>query len=113
MRFPLTEDMFLSLDPIKNIDRKFLNAFIQAVNVWYEKGRKAERNKFCMTADILKDVYKRFYNKDPDREIDMLFFDVTAEYMNAAWQQGVKDSGEVFDVIIWQCGKMQCKDTRG
>lgn len=98
MQFPLTEDMFLTLDPTKNIDRGFLNAFIRAVNKWYEEGKRAERSRFCVTADVLATVYERIYQEKPEGET--MLFDVTAEYMSAAWQQGLRDSGAVFDMPL-------------
>lgn len=100
MQFPLTEDIFLSLDPTKNIDLEFFRVFIRAVNKWYEEGKKAERSRFCMTSDILKTVYKRFYNEEPKEDAVIMFFDVTAEFMNAAWQQGLMDSGKMFSMPL-------------
>ena len=79
MHYPLTEEMFLSLELSKPIDREFTRAFVQAVNVWYEKGKAAMRSSFFMTAEILKTVYKRLYNEKPEGEADALFFDIFVE----------------------------------
>ena len=100
MHYPLTEEMFYNPELDDPTYKVFIKAFVQAVNVWYEKGKAAMRSRFFMTADILKTVYKRLYNEKPEREADALFFDVTAEYMNDAWWHGVKDSGKVFDVPL-------------
>lgn len=99
MQFPLTEDMFLTLGPTDD-DLEFYRVFIQAVNRWYEKGKKAEHTRFCMTADILKTVYKRLYNEEVKEDATISLFEITAEYMNAAWQQGLRDSGAVFDMPL-------------
>lgn len=100
MQFPLTEEMFYSLEWSEPIDKKFIRAFINAVNVWYEEGTKAERSGFCVTADILKTVYEQIYNEKPEGGADAQFFDITAKYMNDAWWHGVKDSGKVFDIPL-------------
>lgn len=101
MQFPLTEEMFCSPELSGLRDKEFFKAFIHAVNAWYEKAKVATRSRFFMTADILKTVYERLYNEKPEEgEADVLFFDVTAEYMNDAWWHGVKDSGKVFDIPL-------------
>lgn len=100
MHYPLTENMFNNSELDEPTYKVFIKAFVQTINVWYYKGKAAVRSRFFMTADILKNVYERLYNEKPEGEADALFFDVTAEYINDAWWNGVKDSGKVFDVPL-------------
>lgn len=108
MQFPLTEEMFFSLELSKPIDREFMRAFVQVVNTWYEKAKAEAHCRLLVTADILKTVYERLYNEKPEKEADTPFFEVIAEYMNDAWRHGLRDSGKVVDMPIAEIHIFPC-----
>lgn len=91
MQLPLTEDMFHNFDVTKNLNKDLISAFVQAVNSHYYKAKRGEKHIPYVTGDIIKAEYEKMYNEKPSEEMAMLF-DITAEYINDALQQGAKDA---------------------
>ncbi len=99
MQYPLAIERFQKAPEFEKItDKEFLKLFINAVNAAYEIGKRTAHSGFCLTVAMLKAWQKRDYNREMEREVDKMFLDVFTEYSNDAYQQGVKDSGRVFDI---------------
>lgn len=99
MHYPLTIEQFQKEPEFeKFIDKEFITIFINAVNATYEIGKRKAYSGFCLTVAMLKAWQKRDYNREMESEVDNMFLEVFAEYSNDAYQQGVKASGEVFDI---------------
>lgn len=99
MQYPLAIERFQKEPEFEKLsDKEFLQLFINAVNATYEIGKRAAHSGFCLTVATLKEWQKRDYNREMESEVDNMFLDVFTEYSNGAYQQGVKDSGRVFDI---------------
>lgn len=99
IQYPLAIERFQKEPEFEKIsDKEFLQLFINAVNVAYELGKRAAYSGFCLTVEMLKAWQKRDYGREMEREVDKMFLDVSTEYSNDAYQQGVKASGKVFDI---------------
>lgn len=92
MIFPLTIEQFQQEPEFKDgTGAEFLKAFINAVNGFYEFGRKLKDNSQRVTVEMLQKHYEHTYNEKCS-SADNSFFDIYAKYANDAYQQGVKDS---------------------
>ena len=99
MKFPLTIERFQKEPEFEKIsDKEFLQLFINAVNTAYEIGKQAAHSGFCLTVAMIKAWHKREYGREMQGETDKMFLDVFTKCSNGAYQQGVKDSGRVFDI---------------
>lgn len=98
MQYPLTIEQFQYPEFETNGGRKFITAFINAINNVYEKGRRVKNSGFCFTVEMVKGWYEKEYRSVCESEEGKMLFDIYTEYANEAWQQGVRASGEVVDI---------------
>ena len=98
MQYPLTIEQFQFPEFEEGIGLEFITAYVNAINNFYEEGRRIKDSGFCFTVEMVKEWYEREYNTKCESEEDMMFFDIYTEDANKAWQQGVRASGEVLDV---------------
>lgn len=99
MQYPLSIERFQKEPEFDKIsDKEFLQLFINAVNEAYEIGKRASYSGFCLTAAMIRAWQKREYRREMQRETYKMFLDVFTKCSNDAYQQGVKDSGRVFDI---------------
>lgn len=97
MQYPLTIEQFQYPIFEDAMGREFITAYINAVNNFYEEGKKEKNSGIRFTSDMVKEWYERTYNTKCESEEDMMFFDIYAEDANRAWQQGVR-AGGVMDI---------------
>ena len=99
MIFPLTIEQFQQEQEFKdNAGMEFVKIFINAVNGFYEKGRRTKDSRPRLTVEMIKEWYERTYKEKCESEEDNMFFDIYTKYANDAYQQGVKDSEGAFDI---------------
>ena len=90
MHYPLTIEQFQYPIFEDDMGREFITAYINAVNNFYEEGKKKKNSGIRFTSDMVKEWYERTYNTKCEFEEDMMFFDIYTEDANRAWQQGVR-----------------------
>lgn len=95
MHYPLTIEQFQYPEFEKGIGKEFITVFINAINNVYEKGRRKKNSGFCFTAGAVKGWYEKEYHSVCESEEGNALFDVYIEYVNEAWQQGVRTGGVV------------------
>ena len=98
MQYPLTIEQFQYPEFEKGIGKEFITAFINAINIVYEKGRRVKNSGFCFTVGMVKGWYEKEHHSMCESEESNMLFDIYTEYANEAWQQGVRASGEVVDI---------------
>ena len=98
MQYPLTIEQFQYPIFEDERGREFITAYINAINNFYEEGRRTKNSGIRFTAEMVKAWYERTYNEKCESEVDMMFFNIYTEDANRAWQQGVRASGEVVDI---------------
>ena len=107
MHYPLTIEQFQYPIFEDDMGREFITAYINAVNNFYEEGKKKKNSGIRFTSDMVKEWYERTYNTKCEFEEDMMFFDIYTEDANRAWQQGVRAGGVVDiptdEVKIYPC----------
>lgn len=107
MHYPLTIEQFQYPIFEDDMGREFITAYINAVNNFYEEGRKEKNSGIRFTSDMVKEWYERTYNTKCESEEEMMFFDIYTEDTNRAWQQGVRAGGVVDiptdEVKIYPC----------
>lgn len=107
MHYPLTIEQFQYPIFEDDMGRKFIMAYINAVNIFYEEGRKEKNSGIRFTSDMVKEWYERTYNAKCESKEDMMFFKIYTEDANRAWQQGVRAGGVVDiptdEVKIYPC----------
>lgn len=98
MKYPLTIEQFRNESEFENgADKEFIQLFISAVNHAYETGKRVKNSGFCFTVNMLKAWEKRCCGKEFKRKEEKMLNAYT-EYANDAYQQGVRDSGEVVEI---------------
>ena len=74
MHYPLTIEQFQYPIFEDDMGRKFITAYINAVNNFYEEGKKEKNSGIRFTSDMVKEWYERTYNTKCESEEDMMFF---------------------------------------
>lgn len=107
MHYPLTIEQFRYPIFEDDMGRKFITAYINALNNFYEEGKKEKNSGIRFTSDMVKEWYERTYNTKCESEEDLMFFDIYTEDANRAWQHGVRAGGVVDmptdEVKIYPC----------
>lgn len=107
MHYPLTIEQFQYPEFETNGGRKFITAFIKAMNNVYEKGMRIKNSGFAFTVEMVKGWYEKEYRNACESEEDKMLFDIYTEYANEAWQHGVRAGGVVDiptdEVKIYPC----------
>ena len=113
MRFPVTAEMVM-LPAYRNDEAcyKLSGFYAFLLNVLHECGRKSRDEDFHITANFMAKLIEGYFgvavNHDP---LFMRFLELSESGFNAAWQQGVKEAGEVFDIDINRINILPCFST--
>ena len=102
MRFPVTGEMVM-LPAYRNNEAccKIAGFYAFLLNVLYECGRKSRDKGFHITTNFMVKLIEGYFGvavkHDP---LFMRFLELSEGGFNAAWQQGIKEAEEVFDMDI-------------